>query len=53
MNLPENFCKKMKDLLKDEYDDYIASFEETPYTCIRINTSKISVEDFKKISVQS
>lgn len=50
MNLPENFCKKMKDLLKDEYDDYIASFEETPYTCIRINTSKISVEDFKKIS---
>lgn len=50
MNLPENYCKKMKELLKDEYDAYIASFEESSYTCIRINTSKISVEDFKKIS---
>lgn len=50
MQLPDNYCKKMKELLKDEYDAYIASFNELSYTCIRINTSKISVEDFKKIS---
>ena len=50
VKLPESYCKKMKDLLKEEYDAYIASFDIPSYTCIRINTSKISVEDFKKIS---
>lgn len=36
----------MKELLKDEYDDYISSFNRPSYKALRINTSKISVKDF-------
>ena len=28
MRLPENFEKKMRDLLKEDFDDYIACYEE-------------------------
>ena len=50
MNLPEKFTDSMKVLLKDEYEDYIKSFEEPRIYGLRVNTSKISVEDFLKIS---
>ena len=40
----------MKELLKDEYDDYLASFENKRVYGLRINTSKISVRDFLKIN---
>ena len=49
INLPETFQEKMKELFKDEYEQYINSFKEGPYHGLRVNTSKISVEDFKKI----
>ena len=39
----------MKDLLKDEYNDYLNSFNEKPYRGLRVNTSKISIKDFLKI----
>ncbi|MBU5470320.1 RsmB/NOP family class I SAM-dependent RNA methyltransferase [Falcatimonas sp. MSJ-15] len=50
MNLPKQFTDSMKVLLKDEYEDYIKSFEEPRIYGLRVNTSKISVEDFLKIS---
>ena len=28
MNLPEEYISRMKSLLKDEYDDYIKSFDD-------------------------
>lgn len=40
----------MKELLKEDYEDYLASFEEKRLYGLRINTLKISVEDFLKIS---
>lgn len=40
----------MKELLQDEYDDYLASFENKRVYGLRINTSKISVRDFLKIN---
>ena len=49
MRLPENFEKKMRDLLKEDFDDYIACYEEPRYYGLRVNTNKISVEEFKKI----
>ena len=49
MKLPENFEKKMRDLLKEDFDDYIACYEEPRYYGLRVNTNKISVEEFKKI----
>ena len=46
--LPRKFEEEMKELLKEEYDKYLASFEEKPISSIRINEEK--VKDFLKIS---
>lgn len=50
MNLPELFEEKMKTLLKDEYTDYINCYDEPRHYGLRVNTNKISVEDFLKIA---
>ena len=47
--LPDKYLLKMKDLLKDEYDAYLNSFNDSPYKGLRVNTSKISINDFLKI----
>ena len=46
--LPIKFQEEMKELLKDEYDKYLSSFEEKPISSIRINEYK--VKDFLSIS---
>lgn len=48
MDLPEKFKESMKASLQDEYDSFISSFEDKPYSGIRVNTSKISCEEFEK-----
>ena len=50
MNLPSEFEKKMKRLLGAEYNDYLSCFDEPRHFGLRVNTAKISVEDFLKIS---
>ena len=50
MNLPESFEKKMRDLLKEDYNDYIKCFDEPRHYGLRVNTNKITVEEFLKIS---
>ena len=49
MNLPKAFEEKMKLLLKEEFEDYIACYEEPRFYGLRVNTAKISVEEFRKI----
>ena len=49
MRLPEKFTEKMQRILQDEYEDYIACYEEPRYYGLRVNTGKISVEEFQKI----
>ena len=49
-NLPEKFINKMKNLLKGEYEDYINCYDEPRHYGLRVNTNKISVEDFLKIA---
>lgn len=49
MNLPITFVAKMKNLLGDEFDDYIKCYEEKRLYGLRVNTKKISVEEFCKI----
>lgn len=46
MNLPEQFTEQMKELLKDEYSSYINSFSEERFYGLRVNTGKISAEEF-------
>ena len=49
MDLPMRFTEKMRTLLGDEYDDYIRCYDETRLYGLRVNTNKISVEDFVAI----
>lgn len=49
MELPQKFCDEMKRILGDEYEEYLRSMEEKRKYGLRVNTSKISVEEFQKI----
>ena len=44
--LPEIFLNRMKDMLGDEYDAFEAALADENVRAIRVNTTKISVEDF-------
>lgn len=48
MQLPEKYKESMKALLHDEYDTFISSYDDMPYSGIRVNTSKISCDEFEK-----
>ena len=46
MDLPVKFKLRMKDMLKDEYDAFMRSMDETPiFTGIRVNASKKGAAD--------
>ncbi|MGN0367251.1 MAG: RsmF rRNA methyltransferase first C-terminal domain-containing protein [Wujia sp.] len=49
MELPVLFEENMKTLLGEEYDSYKECLDHPMYHGIRVNTSKISVEEFLKI----
>ena len=44
--LPEAFLKEMEQLLGDEYEAYIKSYEEEWKPGLRVNTLKLSPEEF-------
>lgn len=51
MNLPVEFENKMRALLGEkEYNSYLNCFDQPRYYGLRVNTAKISVEDFRKIA---
>lgn len=51
MNLPQQYIENMRDILKaDELQDYLDSFHDNRLYGLRVNTMKISVEEFLKIS---
>lgn len=50
MILPALFEARMKELLKEDYEIYQESFNEKHYSGLRINTLKITKEEFMKIS---
>lgn len=50
IKLPDNYEKRMKTLLKDDFDAYYNSLEQTPKKAYRVNIDKISLDDFMKIN---
>ena len=50
MNLPQIFVEQMKEILGPELPEYLESYEKPKFTGLRVNTSKISVEEFERIS---
>ena len=49
-NLPVEYVERMKTLLGDEYSLYEKALCEPPVKAFRVNTDKISVEDFEKVN---
>ncbi|MDW7674131.1 MAG: RsmB/NOP family class I SAM-dependent RNA methyltransferase [Bacillota bacterium] len=50
MLLPNRFTSRMKNLLQDEYQNFIASYSQPSYLGLRINTLKIPVEKFMELN---
>lgn len=50
MNIPEEFLNRMKNLLEDEYDEFIDSYNKPKAQGLRVNTLKIAKEEFEKIT---
>lgn len=50
MDLPEEFTKKMKALLGEEYDAFLDSYEEPRKYGLRVNTTKLAPEDFERLA---
>ncbi|MCD7746451.1 MAG: RsmB/NOP family class I SAM-dependent RNA methyltransferase [Lachnospiraceae bacterium] len=50
MNLPQDFLIRMEALLGDEYPAFLRSYEEPRRYGLRVNTLKISVEEFLRIA---
>ena len=50
MQLPETYTRSMRELLGEEYDAYIRSLEAPRLYGLRVNTAKISVEEFERIA---
>ncbi len=47
MNLPEKFVERMKEDLKDEFSEFLECYNKEPQIALRVNTLKISPEEFK------
>lgn len=51
MKLPEEFVNKMQELMgQEEFNSYLESYSKPRFYGLRVNTLKISVEEFLKIS---
>lgn len=50
MQLPQDFLERMQAQLGEEFEAYKKSFEEKSVQGLRVNTDKISVEDFLHIA---
>lgn len=50
LQLPAAFKERMKSLLRESYEDFIASYGHDPHGGIRVNTLKISVDDMLELS---
>jgi NOL1/NOP2/sun family putative RNA methylase len=50
MKLPEAYCRRMQELLGDEYPAFMASYHKTRWQGLRVNTLKITVDEFIKIA---
>lgn len=48
--LPVNFLDRMKTLLKEEYQNFLASYNKSAYKSLRINTLKGTSESFENLS---
>lgn len=51
--MKEAFLQRMKQYLKDEYDDYVQTLSQPAYKGLRVNTSKIDKDSFSQENLLS
>ena len=49
--LPKEYESRMKALLREDFESYLNELQNPPVKAFRVNTDKISLEDFEKINV--
>ena len=47
--LPQAFLHRMKDMLGDDFEPFLAAYEQPRTYGLRVNTAKISCEEFEQI----
>lgn len=50
IELPDSFKERIKEQLGEEYEAYLASFQEKSRSGLRVNTAKLSAEEFERLS---
>ncbi|MCM3205292.1 RsmB/NOP family class I SAM-dependent RNA methyltransferase [Paenibacillus illinoisensis] len=50
VQLPSIFEERMKNLLGDEFEQFTKSYEQSPHAGLRVNTLKISMEQFDELA---
>lgn len=51
INLPEKFLNNIKNLLGDEFDSFLESYNKSSFQGLRFNRIKISPEEIKRLSL--
>ena len=51
LSLPESFLGEMKEILGDEYQDFLDSYQDEKTSAIRVNNLKMPVERFKDLGL--
>ena len=50
-NLPKQFLSEMKEILGNEYEDFLKSYDEPKTTGLRLNTMKLTEDKLKKLNL--
>lgn len=48
-SLPQAFCRRMEEMLGEEFPEFLASYDKPRVYGLRVNTCKISTEEFEKL----
>ena len=51
MDFPVSFTEKMKDILGDEYEDFLKGYDRTRHYGLRVNRSKLTADQFARMSM--
>ena len=51
MDFPVSFTEKMKAILGDEYEDFLKGYDRTRHYGLRVNRTKLSAEQFERMSM--
>ncbi len=50
MDFPVTFTEKMKAILQDEYEDFLKGYDRTRHYGLRVNRTKLTAEEYEKLS---